>query len=284
MASLLYVGLEMAERASQGLERRHFLIQSHTLLQNVLEILDRKQGEINSSEGLEMLIDLPIELESEEIDLSISFDSAAKGVNPNNFLKKGKKRTIIDSDFVLLFDRILQTYNVQNKELFIALIEDTLDKDLDERIPGSELALTNRRFAQGAIENRAKFDMLIEAYIRLTEDPNILSVPWEEILSFYAPQIDLNYISPTLLRLILPYLDEGSVKRLTVGRKRLYKGLKDLPLAKEDREELKKYRVSPFVPVVVAKIGIRRGEWEGEIDLVYDIAEKRVLNIEEKIF
>jgi len=285
LTSLLYLGFEMSEAASRRVEEKHLLLQRDLLLANVIQILQRKRKELNSSQGLEMLVELPLELEAEGIAVELTFDSAAKGINPNNFvMKDDRNRTIINPDFVLLFDRILQTYDVENKELFIAMIEDTLDPDLNERIPGSELALSNRRFAQGAIEGRAKFHMLIQRYIELTQDPKILAVPWDKILSFHAPKIDLNHIEPTLLRLILPYLGEETIQQITTGKAKLYGSLKELPLAKEDRAELKKYGVVPFVPILQGDLVVREGKRRGEVKFIYDLAEQRVLEIEEKIF
>jgi len=268
----------MVDRSSKEVEQKRNFVQKSLFLQSVVDILRKKTGDINSSDGLELLIYLPIDLETEEIEAHISFDSAAKGINPNNFLKKVQNKEQIDPEYVLLFDRILQTFNVQNKELFIAMIEDTLDKDLDERIPGSEIALYDKRFAQGSIENEKKFRMLIDAYIRLTEDGNIKKVPWEEIVSFYNKQIDINYVSPTLLRLMLPYLDAQVIERITTKRDRLYKDVNDLPLAKEDKEELKKYGFSGFVPVVRGELVVKQ-QSEERARFVYDIKQKKVLDI-----
>lgn len=284
ISSLIYVGFEILEQGSKETEKKRTLIQSTLFFSRLIEILKQREGDINSSEGMETLILLPIELKNEEVEIRVEFDSAAKGINPNNFLKKEANKSVIDPNYVLLFDRILQTYNVQNKDLFIAMIEDTLDKDLDERIPGSELALYDKRFAQGSIENERKFQILVDSYVRMTEDGNIKKVPWDDLLSFYAKRIDINYISPKLLRFILPYLDEEAIRKLTNERDRLYEKIEDMHLAKEDRDELKKYDVSSFVPVIFGELKMELGDRKGRVRFVYDIKQKKVLNIEEKIF
>jgi len=284
ISSFIYVGFELLDQSSKNTQKKRALIQNTLFFTQLVEILKQKGSDINSSQGMETLILLPIELKSKEVKIYVEFDSAAKGINPNNFLKKMEKKSVIDPNYVLLFDRILQTYNVQNKDLFIAMIEDTLDKDLDERLPGSELALYNKRFAQGSIENKKKFQLLIDSYIQMTEDGNIKKVPWDELLSFYAKQVDINYISPKLLRFILPYLDEEAIRKLTSERDRVYEKIDDMRLAKEDLDELKKYDVSSFVPVVFGELEMKLSDRTAFVRFVYDIKQKKVLDIEEKIF
>jgi len=264
-------------------EEKHHLLQTSALMNNITQILKEKSKEFNSSESLEILITLPIELESEGLRLSFTFDSTAKGINPNNFLKKKNHKISLNPDYILLFDRILQTADVQNKELFLALIEDTLDKDLDERMPGSELSLYNKRFAQGKIENYKKFKMLIDQYIILTEDANIYKIPWKDILSFHSSKTDFNYISPKLLEYILPYLDKETLLSLTTKRKKLIKNWKALPIAKEYKKELKKYDIVFYAPIVKGKFQFQEEEKKGKAIFVYDIKNKKVLELEYRI-
>jgi len=177
----------------------------------------------------------------------------------------------------------LQSANVQSKELFLAMIEDTLDKDLDERIPGSEIALYDKRFAQESIENFKKFWMLIKHYVLLTADPNIYTIPWKDILGLYSKKIDFNYISPILLGYMLPYVDAEEIKKLTIAKPANFSDWKDLPLAKEDKDRLKKYDISFFVPVVEGNLSIKQGDQKSFARFVYDIKQKKVVDIGFKI-
>ena len=283
ISSLIAIGLHIVNTASTQVQHKHNLVQTATFAQNIAQILKKKSGDINSSEGLELLISLPIDLKSDEIEAHIFFDSAAKGINPNNFLKTDHNKTFFNPDYILLFDRILQSANVQSKELFLAMIEDTLDKDLDERIPGSEIALYDKRFAQGSIENFKKFWMLVKHYVLLTADPNIYTIPWKEILGFYSKKIDFNYISPILLRYMLPYVDAEEIKKLTTAKQANFGDWKDLPLAKEDKDRLKKYDISFFVPVVEGNLSIKQADQKSFARFVYDIKQKKVVDIGFKI-
>ena len=283
ISALIAIGLMKVDEGAKSVEKKRFLIQTLTFTQNAVDILGKKRSDINSSNGFEMLLLTPIELKSKEISLDLAFDSAAKGINPNNFLKKVRNKFTINPDYVLLFDRILQSENVQNKELFLAMIEDTLDKDLDERIPGSEIAFYDKRFAQGSIENFKKFMQIIDHYVRLSEDGNIYKIPWREILSFHTKKIDFNYISPKLLHYMLPYLDSEGIKKVTTAKKINYTDWKDLPLAKEYKDTLKRYDISFFVPVVEANLSVRQADRAGFAHFVYDINQKKVLDIAYKI-
>ena len=279
ISALIAIGVSLSQNASKDIERKQTLIQTATFVQNIADILARKSGEINSTDGLEMLILMPIELDSDELSLKVSFDSAAKGINPNNFVKREHNKTIFNPEYILLFDRILQSANVQSKELFLALIEDTLDEDLQERIPGSEMALYNKRFAQGSIENYKKFRMLIDRYVALTEDPNIYTIPWKKILDFHADAIDFNYIAPELLHYIVPYLDSETIRRITVDKKMSFGGWEDLRLPKEEKEELKKFHILFYVPIVKGELEFTQGDSKSFATFIYDIKKKKVLDI-----
>ncbi|WP_201338764.1 MULTISPECIES: hypothetical protein [unclassified Nitratiruptor] len=283
ISSLIAVGLHIVQSASKEVQQKKALVQIATFVHDIANILKQKSQDINSSDGLEILISLPIDFTSDEIEVHVSFDSAAKGINPNNFFKKEQNKTVLNYNYILLFDRILQTNNVQNKELFLALIEDSLDKDLDERIPGSEIALYDKRFAQGRIENFQKFMMLINHYVLLTEDSNIYTIPWKKILGFYNKKIDFNYISPKLLSYMLPYLDIESLKKLTIDKEMNYDDWKELPLAKEYKDELKKYDITFFVPVIQGKLRIKQGQERSSAIFIYNIKEKKVVDIGYKI-
>ena len=281
ISALVYSGLSIVDKAFSEVEKKHSLIQTDIFFKSLIDVLKKRSKEINSSEGLEVLIYMPIELISDEIEARVEFDSAAKGINPNNFLKVENKKEQINPDYVLLFDRILQRADVLNKELFIAMIEDSLDKDFDERVPGSEIALYDRRFRQGSIENFKKFDMLIKHYILLTEDGNINKIPWKSILSFYSKEIDINYISPILVEYILPYEDLELIKKVFINKTSIYKDVNDLPLPKEDKEELKKFDVSGYVPIIEGNLTIKQGKNVSFARFVYDIKNKKVLEVEE---
>ncbi len=283
ISSLIAIGLSIVDDAAKETHKKHSLIQASIFVDNIAEILAKKSGDINSTDGLDLLISLPIELDTKEIKASIEFDSAAKGLNPNNFLTKEDNKTAINPDYVLLFDRILQSKNVQNKELFIAMIEDTLDKDLEERIPGSEIALYDKRFAQGTIENYKKFAMIVDHYVRLSEDPNIYKIAWKKILSFYSKTIDFNYIEPELLGYILPYLDGETIANLTTKKKQTFSDWKDLPLASEYKKILKKYHISFYAPVVEGTLTIEQAGEKSFARFIYDIKEKKVKDIAYKI-
>ena len=283
ISSLIAIALNIIDKAAKETQKKHFLIQTGVFVNNIAQILARKSGEINSTDGLDLLIALPMELKTEEINIAIEFTSAAYGLNPNNFITIKNKKRSINPDYVLLFDRILQSKNVQNKELFIAMIEDTLDKDLEERIPGSEIALYDKRFAQGVIENYKKFSMIIDHYVRLSEDPNIYKIPWKKIISFYSKTVDFNYITPELLSYLLPYLDKEAIMNLTTNKKQVFHNWKELPLASEYKKILKKYHITFYAPVIKGVLKVEQAGEKSFAKFIYNIKEKKVKDIAYKI-
>ena len=284
ISSFIAIGLDIVDKAAKDVEKKHFLMQTDVFVNNITSILAKKTGDINSSDGLDLLFSLPIDIKSDEINAHIEFNSAAYGINPNNFIKIEHNKRVFNPEYILLFDRILQSENVQNKELFIAMIEDTLDKDLDERIPGSEIALYDKRFAQGSIENYKKFQMIIDHYVLVSEDPNIYKIPWRDILNFYSKKIDFNYISPILLKYMVPFLDNETIKKMTTDKEDIYREWKDIHIADEYKRELKKYNITFYVPVIEGKLTIKQGSYKSFARFIYDIQKKRVLDIGYKIF
>jgi len=284
IAALIAVGLHVVDNTTKEVDKKQTFIQTKIFIDNITRILQEKRGDINSTDGLNLLFSLPIDLQTSNISAHIEFESAAKGLNPNNFIKKEQKKIVIDPDYVLLFDRILQVANVADPDLFIAMIEDTLDKDLAERIPGSEIALYDKRFAQGSIENYNKFKVIVDRYVRITKDPNIYKIPWRDILSFYSKKIDFNHISPELLRYMLPSLDEESIKRVTKNKKEVFTNWKDVDLPNAYKKELQRFAIGFYVPIVQGRLSIKYGTSRGFATFIYDIQKQRILAVEYKIF
>jgi len=278
LAALIAIALDVVQNTSQTVEKKKALIQKTLLAQNIVKMLNKSSVKIETPTDLQQFLALPYYLKTDEIEITITFDSAAKGLNPNLLMQKRGNRDSVNTELLFLFDKILLYYNVANKELFLAMIEDTLDSDLNERMPGSELSLYDRRFAQGRIENKKKFQMLIDAYVKLTEDGNIKKVPWEKLVSFYNHAIDINYISAELLAVMLSYADEASLKNF-LGSRGVYSSIDNLPLPKEERLKLKKYGVTTFVPIVQGHLCMKRPKHDECVRFVYNLAEKKVLDI-----
>ena len=277
LASFIAIGLHYVQQAQIQITSRQSFLQSLVFASSIENILAKYAKDINGSDELSLLFDLPIDIKSQEVSAHIEFTPVATGLNPNNMIKKVGKKIIFDANYILLFDKILQDANVLNKELFLALLEDSLDNDYEERIPGSEIGLYNKRFAQGRIENFQKFSLLLDRYVLLTKDENIYKIPWKEILSFNSQEIDFNYISPKLLYYMLPFSDNETVAKLTTQKNDILKGWSDLHLPQEIVKELKKYHISFFVPIV--EVQLSGSAIKGVTQIVYDIKKKKVVDI-----
>lgn len=278
LAVSIAVGLHYVQQAQTQITSRQSLLQSFVFAHSIENILARFAQDINGSDELSLLFDLPIDIKSQEVNAHIEFAPVATGLNPNNIVKKVvDKKIIFDANYILLLDKILQDANVLNKELFLAILEDSFDGDYEERIPGSEIGLYNKRFAQGRIESFQKFSLLVDRYVLLTKDENIYKIPWKEILSFNSQTIDFNYISPKLLYYMLPFSDNETVARLTTQKSDVFQGWSDLHLSQEIVKELKKYHISFFVPIV--EVRLSGSAIEGVTQIVYDIKKKKVIDI-----
>jgi len=106
----------------------------------------------------------------------------------------------------------------------------------------------------------------------------------KEINKKTSLKIDFNYISPLLLKYMVPFFDDETIKRLTTGKKMVFGDWKDLTIAKEYKDELKKYNIAFYVPIIEGKLTIKQGDRESFARFIYDIQKKRIIDIAYKIF
>jgi len=279
ITSLVFIELQKVNYALKIVEKKHIYIQNKVFIDNITSIINKNRKDINSTFGLETLFLLPIDIQKGGLTTHIEFTSAAKGINPNNILEDTNS-SLFNLDYILLFDRILESANVQNREFFIALLEDSLDKDLKERYPGSEIVLYDRRFRQGVIENFDKFKKIIDYYAFITEDGNIYHIKWRKILSFYSKDIDFNYLSPLLLKYMIPSLDKEMIEKVTTKKDNVFSNWKEVPLLESYKKELQKFNISFYVPIIKVKIILKKAELRSYVDFIYDIKKKRINSIE----
>ncbi len=278
------------DRSYARVSNKRFLVQSDVLLSNMFAILKNASADVNDSQTLDIFLSVPLTFSSKAFDtmVNITFASAASVPNLNwlvpdgNGTKKRDPYAPIPANPVLesYLDRILSVYNVSDKILFLSMLEDSVDKDLNERVSGSELALENPDFTQGHVYDMAHFMQIVDAYEKVTLDMQVRKIPWEKLIGFTADGLDLNRISPEALAFLAPEIPPESIAKFTSERTQDYQSLDDLPLERETKEKLKKLKVVFYSPKVSGDILIGNGERKLHVAFMYDLGSKKVSDIE----
>jgi len=288
--SLIGISSNLVDNSFKRVAAKHALIQNNLLFSDITDILKEVSGDINDSIGLDIFLSIPLFFENRQNSLSvdITFESDASGININNLLKdvNTSKKKHSDQPIPLnppyeeYFERILTVYNISDKILFLSMIADTLDSDLEERMPGSEIALENPFFRQGHIYNLRHFKKIMSAYKKQTLDFNVDTVPWKELIGFNADNIDFNQIGPEVLQYLAPEIDPESTPNYTSNKTDLYESLDDIPLEEETKKRLKEMNMQFYSPYVFATMNIKDGDNKEQIVFVYNLGNKKVSNIE----
>ncbi|WP_187647800.1 hypothetical protein [Nitrosophilus labii] len=180
-SSLIAIVYKESQKALSFSKIYEKISQNSLLIRDFEYILKNSLKDINSSEDLDMLFVSSPLLSSKDGEFNFGFSLRPLSDKINlNFLKDKKKREYI-KDYIY---RVCSFYEVEDTEFFIALLEDTIDVDIEERVVGSEIVLENRRFKNGFIESFSHFYKILDYYFKMSQDSNIFKVNWKELIYF----------------------------------------------------------------------------------------------------
>lgn len=237
------------------------LAQSNRLLLDSKKIVKEALKDINSTEALEFLFLKPFVIPNQDFTLSFSFFPLDNGLNINKLLANSKR----NEEFITIFENILISYNVLDAQFLTDLVLDTLDADETERSYGSEIILQNKFFTNGKIYSKEHFDQIINHYVQIKDDKNIYKIDWRKYIRFDEDNIDINFASIELLKILLsnPYLDASF-------KKTYYENYDDLKIDEDKQALLKKLNVafttSKFLVQVVFDDYIKKVNFEFTYD------------------
>ena len=285
IAALIAVAGGIMSRGFAETSHKAFLIQSNILLSDIQTLLQMNTKDINDSTTLDVLLSLPLFFGDKKVGLmtDLTFTSDASAVNVNLLVDEtaGKSTGTYDplplrTSYEAYFGRILQYYNVADAELLIAMIADTIDGDLYERLPGSEIALQYPDFTQGHIFNLHQFRQILAAYKLQTRDFNVDDIPWERLIGFRNGKIDFNHITADTLHFIVPDLDETALADLTTNRVTAYGEFAELQLSTEDVKRLEDMNTTFYSPLIVGHLNILGDKRKVSYTFAYDLSSQQV--------
>ena len=289
ITALLTVSTGILDNSFKRISNKLFLIQSNVFFKDFITILKNSTDDVNDSDSLDIFLMIPIAFASEHKDVSfdVSFVSEASKVNVNHLVSdsnSSKKREAFEPipmqrAYESYLEHILSVYNVSDKILLLAMIADSVDNDLDERIPGSEIALNNPLFSQGGIYSIEHFRQILKAYTRETLDYSVYKVPWNDLLGLRNEAVDFNHINSEVLYHIAPELQEV-VPFYTTERIEVYESLDGIPLDSATKEHFDQLGVAFYSPEVRGTMNIANSDNSVEIEFSYNLKTKEVSHIE----
>ena len=283
MAMTLLVGISsgLSDSALKRVEKERFLIQANRISHDVVTILNQITKDLNSSDDLDMLIDLPVLLDDEVsgMHVEITFESASSRLNINSLVDENGT---IQKEYYNLLENVLINNQVLDPSLFLSLVADTIDSDIEERIVDSEIATLDPFYSNGEIIDMKHFNKIIQKYIEMRDDLAINQIPWSKLISTVGKDIDINHVTPELFAEIFPNFAPDEVLEYTLGRKDTYNKMEDLEVDDITKEYLLKLGVSFYEPLVKCNVLLKVNEQTGIISFYYDLSGKNAseFNIE----
>ena len=154
------------------------MTQNSLLVKDTVEIMNKISKDINSSEDLNILFN-NYSVNLHNIKITITVSPLLNKININEIALKQQKPYIVN--FLI---NIAQYYNVQDPIYLTDLIEDTVDKDKDERNAYSEIVLENPSFVNGKIYSYEHFKQILTFYSEQRRDDSVFKIPWKKYIYF----------------------------------------------------------------------------------------------------
>lgn len=283
ITALIAVSSAILEHAYKRIHNKQLLVQSNVMFNHFMELFKSNSADVSDPFTLELFLMVPLSFQSEATGLKLeaTFESAATAPNINHLIKDinqtNAEPQVAYADYL---DRILAIYDVSDRILLAALIEDTLDTDHEERVPGSEIALSDPFFIEGKIHDINHLLQVIEVYKLQTKDTQVDNIAWKKLFVFDGDKVDVNYITPESLMAVNPEFDEMQTLELTTQKTDTYESLEAFALDSEMAERFKELNIDVYAPLVRGTLTLTDGDKHIGITFLYNFETKEVSSIE----
>jgi len=235
-------------------------------------------AKITDATELNVLLNMPFDFydKATDINFSITFTPLSSKLALQGLTDANETISELYYDTI---ENLLRDANVYDANYFLALLSDTIDKDLEERVYSSELHLNNPYFRNGGLDSKEQLEQIIDFYSRNREDINIYKIPWNDIVSFEKQPIDINYIHPDLLGAMLPDMARYQIDGLTVNKEEIIGSVNDLDMYDEQKTRLQLFNVTTYAPLLGCNVDfVLQGE-KMSANFIYDISEKKIRDV-----
>ena len=274
LSLLILKNIDISQKYIQKSNLSSLNTQLNRAFVDILEIIKNNQDEIKDAFTFSSFVNTPYFIGSDDEAYSITVDisSSSGTININNILSSSNQTNKTIYDFLYM---VLSEYRVKDPALFLAIVLDTLDKDKEARVYGSEIFFEDSRFDIGSNITKQSFNLLLEYYVKKSYDANIYKIPWDEFVGFYGEKIDFNYIKEPFLNILqreynLPTLEENEI----------LDSYDKLNLSEDTKKEFEKIGIGFFVPTIFCEIVVFYQNNKKSLKFLYDTKTKKVGYVE----
>lgn len=252
------------------------LIQSSMILDDLLKLLKSSPvlERIEDAEGMRDFLEntsiIPVTLENLNVKMNIHSKMGRFNINTLSSFK--------------VFQEALSVYMLEYDIGDVEYFQDLLIDSMSGKQPQyrTDIFDTMPWLYRERIVSMTHLEQIIDYYMMTRHDDNIKKIPWSELVRFGARgdhQLDANYITPQVWKLLLPELGLGIHNDLA-SAEIVYQGSEDLGLSDEDLDTLKRFKLSYYVPRIEVEVDVSRNDQNVHVAFGYDLKTKKSGNFD----
>lgn len=274
LSVIILKGISISENFLKQSSKSLFLSQGNKTFLDTISFLKQNTQMIKDAKSFKLIEGLPIIIDDSKNDFQIklTLKSAANRLNINNLLKEHSR---VNQNFYDFLRYILMKKEIRDANFFLSVLLDVLDKDDDERAYESEFNVREKKAVDGRINSLAQFKMILDYYVKKTQDAQIYNIEWEKIITFEEIKADYNYLNDTILFYLSEFYGINTTKK-----DELVNSYEELYLDEDEKKAFKDLNIEFYVPVFDCDLLLIQGEAQMNVKFHYDIPDKKVYKIE----
>lgn len=288
------IGLKEIKKTSLSVNRESFMIQSATLLDDVmkilreskdLELITKSKDEAVKREAFYLFLSQSafIPFESSGVKLSLEIHSARSKLNVNNLLDTNRTLT---TNRMSALNSYLNEFGVNSEYTNILL--DGMSGVKADMTYNSDIFNENPYLFRDYITSQNHLQVFNNFYEQTYRENSLSKVDFEKIFYFSKEKegykIDVNYITPEVWRVILG-CQQDRAEQLSAGAGS-YAKFEDLLLSPDEMAAIKNFGISYFSffePYIDVKVEVIKDNLNAKIRFEYNMKEKKGSNFVYKI-
>ena len=272
------IGLRDVKKTSGYVEKEHFMIQTTTILDDMLKVLrtSKELEAVGSADTLFLFLNQSsfLPLEGHGIKAIIQIKSARAKFNINALINEDKKPHLQRVDALKEFVN-LHRININ----FVDIVLDLMGGIKDNMTYNSDIFNKKPSLFRDYITSSAHLAEVKEFYKKTYYDDIDGKINFENLF-YYSKDtqssLDLNYATSDVWRLVTG-CDLSKARELSAGGGR-YKTIEDLKLTKTQKERLEHFKTTFYEPILHVSLDIIQNNHSAKVSFEYDIKTKKGSN------
>lgn len=275
------IGLKQVKEASWHVENENFMLQTSTILDDVLNILKTSKEldtivQEKSVEGFFAFLSSVsfIPFENSGMKVSIKINSARAKFNPNSLIENNNTANIATTNALaqyMIFNNVRGEY--------VNILLDVMGGIKEDMSYNSAVFNEKPSLFREYITSSKHLNEVNNFYMQSYHDNSLKNIDFENLFYFTkdkSSKTDLNYATPQTWQMMLG-CDAQRAEQLTLGGG-TYADDKNLDLNDEEKQALSRFKTSYFEPYLDVTIEISQNSQDAKIKFEYDMSTKKGSN------